>query len=269
MHALIAPSAVLAAALALCAPSWAASSSPWHRAHGADIRLVVAAPSAGQGELRGALEIRLQPGWKTYWLDPGDAGVPPTVSVAGSTNGTDARLLFPAPTRFEDRYASWAGYGAPVAFALVIDLDDAHAETRLAIDVFLGICEDVCIPVQARFELDPGEDGFDPQAEMVVEMAFASLPEAESEGFRAEVVGEEEAGVAVALALPDGAEPLDLFVAGTAGRSFGAPWRSDIDGVPAYVVPYNAPPAPGGRERAFYTLVTTAGSVSGELLLGR
>src|SRR4030095_16932798 len=38
-----------------------------------------------------ALHIVLQPGWKTYWRSPGDAGYPLMVDVTGSTNVAGAK----------------------------------------------------------------------------------------------------------------------------------------------------------------------------------
>ena len=49
-------------------------------------------PTAG---CTGVLDIDLKPGWKTYWRDPGDAGVPPQLDVSASTNVAGAELRFP------------------------------------------------------------------------------------------------------------------------------------------------------------------------------
>src|SRR5688572_22967861 len=54
----------------------------------------------GTGDLAAiplALHIVLQPGWKTYWRSPGDAGYPPQIDVAGSTNAARAELMWPVP----------------------------------------------------------------------------------------------------------------------------------------------------------------------------
>ncbi|HEX8828430.1 MAG TPA: hypothetical protein VF778_09975, partial [Xanthobacteraceae bacterium] len=33
--------------------------------------------------LHAGIEIKLDPGWKTYWRDPGDSGAPPTFDFSG------------------------------------------------------------------------------------------------------------------------------------------------------------------------------------------
>ena len=97
------------------------------------------------------LEIDLKPGWKTYWRDPGDAGVPPTLDASASSNIASAELSFPAPHRFDDGFAIWAGYKEPVSLPVAFTLTDARQPATIDAKVFLGICETICIPVQATF----------------------------------------------------------------------------------------------------------------------
>src|ERR1700727_970436 len=52
--------------------------------------------------LRAGVEIKLDPGWKTYWRDPGDSGVPPTLDFSGSDNVKSVTVLWPAPELFPD-----------------------------------------------------------------------------------------------------------------------------------------------------------------------
>src|SRR3954453_13341134 len=82
------PRPLLAAALLLfatAAPALA-SSSAWYDADGGSIRLLTSGAPAERGVVQGALQIDLKPGWKPYWLDPGDAGVPPSLDASASRN---------------------------------------------------------------------------------------------------------------------------------------------------------------------------------------
>ncbi|RUX21351.1 hypothetical protein EOA27_06205, partial [Mesorhizobium sp. M2A.F.Ca.ET.037.01.1.1] len=63
-----------------------ASSSIWYNSEGGKVRLVTTGKPDEAGKIRGVLDIALKPGWKTYWRDPGDAGVPPQLDISGSTN---------------------------------------------------------------------------------------------------------------------------------------------------------------------------------------
>src|SRR6202000_2318456 len=67
-----------------------------------EARLVSAV--TGGGDLAAiplGLELRLQPGWKTYWRSPGDAAFPLTIDFQGSRNLAGADLAWPLPHRFQ------------------------------------------------------------------------------------------------------------------------------------------------------------------------
>src|SRR3954470_19748409 len=57
------------------APAQAAV-GPWISDGKARIRLLAAGIDAS-GQLRGGVEIALDPGWHTYWRSPGDSGIAP------------------------------------------------------------------------------------------------------------------------------------------------------------------------------------------------
>ena len=46
------------------------------------------------------LSIKLEPGWKIFWRNPGDAGLPPRLNLLEAENFKNSKLLFPAPRRF-------------------------------------------------------------------------------------------------------------------------------------------------------------------------
>ncbi|MEG4641374.1 protein-disulfide reductase DsbD domain-containing protein, partial [Paracoccus sp. APAP_BH8] len=47
--------------------------------------------ATAEGHRMTALHLRLEPGWKTYWRSPGDAGVPPRFDWAASRNLAEVR----------------------------------------------------------------------------------------------------------------------------------------------------------------------------------
>src|SRR5262249_53989636 len=64
----------------------AADASSWDEGAHAGVRLVAGNRPVGDAALRAGVEIRLAPGWKTYWRYPGDSGVPPRFDFAQSQN---------------------------------------------------------------------------------------------------------------------------------------------------------------------------------------
>src|SRR6187200_1759348 len=78
----------------------AQDSSPWQRDGHSAVRLL--AGSRSGAVLLGGIAFQLQSGWKTYWRNPGDSGVPPRFDFSKSDNVEAVTILWPAPTRFPD-----------------------------------------------------------------------------------------------------------------------------------------------------------------------
>ncbi|MDF1776720.1 MAG: protein-disulfide reductase DsbD family protein [Rhizobiaceae bacterium] len=202
-----------------------AASSAWSETEGGRIRITALEPSE-DGSIRAVLDVDLLPGWKTYWRDPGEAGVPPSLEFDGSTNIKDAVIHFPAPERIKDDYSTWAGYTYPVAFPLTLSQDNAGTASTLEANVFLGLCQSICIPFQTSFvvTIDPKTpaNAFEKR---LVHKAFMALPEQPGKGFDivSAALDKDDARLTLAIALPDGAKEAELFVTGPAGWYFETP----------------------------------------------
>src|ERR1700724_4458772 len=92
------------AVLAGPAAARAQDASPWDKQPHGEARLIAGSvmKAADATYLHAGVEIRLDAGWKTYWREPGDSGVPPTFDFAGSDNVKSVTVLWPAPERFPD-----------------------------------------------------------------------------------------------------------------------------------------------------------------------
>src|SRR5271163_5124622 len=97
-------STLVAVAFCLPAGAHAQDASDWDTQPHTAARLIAGSPIkiAGAAFLRAGVEIRLDPGWKTYWRDPGDSGVPPSFDFSGSENVKSVSVEWPAPERFAD-----------------------------------------------------------------------------------------------------------------------------------------------------------------------
>ena len=98
-----------------------------------------------------ALRIRLAQGWKTYWRAPGESGIPPGFQWVGSDNLQGVRLLWPVPEVFDSAGMQTIGYHdeliLPIVFFPKADGQEITLEGRVA----LGVCKDVCMPMEANF----------------------------------------------------------------------------------------------------------------------
>lgn len=244
-----------------------AASSDWHRVQGGAIRLVTEDAPDADGILRGALEIKLNPGWKTYWIDPGSSGVPPTLDIEIGGQTVTTELEFPAPQRFDDGYTQWAGYDRSVALAVTLDLPETSSNPQnVEARAFLGLCETICIPVQASFSLKlDARTVLDDMR--VVAAAFGDLPGPVRSGFEAVVKEAGADGIVVEAHVPSGVEALDFYLAGTDKLMLGTPVLVDGDTVTTFSVPIERRNKAVSGETLLYTLTTSAGAVTGHLTL--
>lgn len=243
-----------------------ASSSAWHDGQGGRVRIVTSGTPDQAGQIHGALEIALDPGWKTYWRDPGDSGVPPQIDIGASTNVTGAELAFPAPSHHDDGYGEWAGYDRSVSFPVIFSVAAPKDKSIIEADIFLGICQTICIPVQARLTVDPAADPDNEDDAAHVRAARAALPGPARPGFEARPLPGDHETLNVEAAAPGEPASIDLFIAGGKDYMFGAPVRAEQDGKVTFSIPIldrpTTTPAEGGLH---YTLTGPAGAVSGLL----
>lgn len=161
--------------LALASQPAFAVIGPWVSTDKVRVRLVAASPVA-DGALDGAIEIELAPGWKTYWRSPGDAGVPPRFDFSGSTNAKADTIEFPAPERYDDGYAASNVYHNRVLLPVRFVVPDSSSPVTLDVTMDIGVCEEICIPVNLRALLPVPVGAGDPAATELVAMARAALP---------------------------------------------------------------------------------------------
>ncbi|HXW27939.1 MAG TPA: protein-disulfide reductase DsbD domain-containing protein [Xanthobacteraceae bacterium] len=121
--------------------------SPWDGSQHAAIRLIAAGPSpAPTAMLRAGLELRLAPGWRTYWRYPGDAGVPPRFDFSGSQNAAQVTVLWPAPRELSEGDTRSIGYSDDVILPLRIVPRDLNKPVALLLKVDYAVCGQLCIP---------------------------------------------------------------------------------------------------------------------------
>jgi len=152
--------AVLVLGAGTASPAGAADASPWDGGTRSAVRLIAGTPTNNGGKkvLRGGIEIRLDPGWKTYWRYPGDSGVPPRFSFTRSENLESVRIAWPAPKRLDGPEDTSIGYVGDVIFPLRILPRDPARPVLLRFDVDYAICQNLCIPADGRAELLLGEE---------------------------------------------------------------------------------------------------------------
>ena len=153
------PVVTLMAVSAFSVSVWA---SGWQEAPHSRARLLAAgqvstARLAGRAHwpapaLMAGLEIRLDPGWKTYWRTPGD-GIAPQFDWSGSQNAAATRVLWPVPQHFRDAAGAYNGYRDRVVLPVLVAPKRPGAPISLDLSLEYAVCKDICIPVRKRLSL--------------------------------------------------------------------------------------------------------------------
>jgi DsbC/DsbD-like thiol-disulfide interchange protein len=218
----------------------AADASTWDGDARSAVRLIAGAADQGDGTLlRAGLEIRLAPGWKTYWRYPGDAGVPPRFDLAHSSNVKSTTLSWPAPQRFSDGGSQSIGYDGDVIFPVRIVPQDPARPVVLRLKLDYAICEKLCVPAEGSVELSLAPASTAAANESALAAAEARVPKPATIGDKASFAvramrqepGTRLARVVIDVAAPNGAS-VDLFAEGPTPE-WALPLPAPVAGAPA------------------------------------
>lgn len=131
------------------------------------------------GEHIAALHLTLAEGWKTYWRAPGDAGIPPLFDWSQSRNLRAAMPVWPTPVVFSQNGMRSIGYKRDLVLPLRVTPDRAGREIRLDARLQIGICNDICVPVDLTVT-GALPDGGRPDPRIVSALADIPVPAAEA-----------------------------------------------------------------------------------------
>jgi DsbC/DsbD-like thiol-disulfide interchange protein len=240
--------------LSVGAQARAQDSSPWVKDGHSAVRLL--AGSRSGAVLLGGIAFQLQPGWHTYWRNPGDSGVPPRIDFSKSENIEAVTILWPAPTKFADGAGGTSlGYQKQVVLPLRIVAKNADKPVTLRADINYAVCEKLCIPVEASAEL--AFTSVASTEDSALSAALDTVPKPATIGDPnpltiRDVKRDGKNGVLVDVAAPDSAE-VNLFVEGPTPDwalpvpkllEHGPPgvkrFAFDLDGLPPGAIPDGA-----------------------------
>ena len=150
--------ALLTAALGISA-IMTARAEPVDGGH-ARVDLISERETATPGEtLWLGLSFEMDPNWHIYWLNAGDAGIPPSISWKEETSLDTAAFgdfSWPLPELIpvvEDEIMDY-GYSGTVVLPFPVTIpSDADDAVRLSAAVDYLICEEICIPESVELEL--------------------------------------------------------------------------------------------------------------------
>lgn len=106
------------------------------------------------GSQMAALRFEMADGWKTYWRAPGEAGIPPRFNWDGSRNLAAVEVLWPTPHQTTTNGLRTLGYSHELILPLRLTPAQAGKAITLAADLEIGICNDVCVPLETSVSLE-------------------------------------------------------------------------------------------------------------------
>lgn len=173
----------LSAAMMLPISDAHTASSEWQEEEGARVRVVTQSIPDENGVIKAIVEVDLEPGWKTYWREPGSSGIPPLFNFSNSQNVEDVKIHYPVPSMISDETGSYAGYKKSLAFPIDLKTKDTNGATHLQADIFLGVCNKICVPISANIDLDLKEFQTSTEQNLLIENAHFNLPTKPAQDF--------------------------------------------------------------------------------------
>jgi DsbC/DsbD-like thiol-disulfide interchange protein len=233
------------------------------------VRLIAGSSARGSGApLRAGIEIRLAPGWHTYWRYPGDAGVPPRFDFAGSQNVKAVDVRWPVPQRLPEEAVTVIGYTGNVILPLTIVPQDRAKPVMLRLKLDYAVCEKLCIPAEGKAELMLGGGPSSQEAALVAAEARVPKKTALGEGAPLAIIsvrrenGSPRPRVVVDVAAPAGAA-VALFAEGPSPE-WALPVPAAVAGAGAgiqrFAFELDGAPSGQGYDGIAITLTASAGN---------
>ncbi len=251
----------LLAILALAAPGtgWAEAGS-WVKSGPVEARLV--ASMQGVGDLATVplgMEVRLEPGWKTYWRTPGDAGFAPRLDWSESRNLKGAELSYPAPHRFTVLGFETAGYDAEVLFPIAATPAEPGKPLDLALKAELLVCSTICVPetVALTLSIPEGPAAPGPSANDIARAQALVPGDGRASGLSVTAVRGQGAALEVEVTAREPMVAPDVFVETEPPVTFAAPKSRFLDGDRRVILRMDATDPPPGLDLAGRAMVLT------------
>lgn len=133
--------------------STAAAESPGK----ASARWLAASATVEPGQqIQTAIRLVHDAPWHTYWINPGESGIPTAVEWKLPPGWKSSGLLWPVPIRFRTSGLAGFGYEGVTWFPVVLTaphdfIGEAHLSATLS---WLACSEQGCIPGEAELQLD-------------------------------------------------------------------------------------------------------------------
>lgn len=119
------------------------------------VSAVTGVPAAG-GKISLALHQRMQPGWHTYWRNPGESGEPTNIAWTAPPGFAVSDIFWPHPERIPFGGLANYGYSDEVLLRVEVTVPPGlkpGENVTFKGDVAWLVCKDICIPEKGALDL--------------------------------------------------------------------------------------------------------------------
>ncbi|MCX7741823.1 MAG: protein-disulfide reductase DsbD family protein [Tepidimonas sp.] len=205
------------------------------RTEHAQVQLLAHAPqgvAAGRTLWLG-LRLEHEPGWHTYWLNPGDSGLPIELNWTLPAGVQAGAIQWPTPRKFPLGELANYGYDGTVLLPVPVQLPPDWQGARLPVQLHATwlICRRECVPEEATLRLELPTSAPLTQHAAAFEAAWAAAPRTLPQA-RAELRVDAEGLHVRATGLPADwrGQPLEFFPETGNLIAPGAAWTQRWDG---------------------------------------
>ena len=132
-----------------------AAATAWQQADHLQVRLISELETLSpKGTFHLGVEFKPEEHWHVYWRNPGDSGMPISVSWELPTGLTALKTLWPIPAKIPFGHLTNYGYEGPLVLPVRFK-GDALASNGVTVKAQVSwlVCKDTCVPGSASFEL--------------------------------------------------------------------------------------------------------------------
>lgn len=158
-----------------------AGNNDWYQNTYSKIRIITSEVSNGLTYI--GVEVLLDDNTYTYWSNPGDSGIEPSIIIK-NLYINDYSINWPTPKLLKDEFGTNYIYEDAVLIPIELSLENYKYGEDIVLDMNFGICNLVCIPINQTivFQLDEKQRNDSKIRYKLIHNALKNIPKYRSDG---------------------------------------------------------------------------------------
>ena len=100
------------------------------------------------------ISINLNEGWYSYWRHAGEIGLPTVIYFEYQPSLKGHKVYWPKPTVKDSKFGISFIYKENVTIPVLLHLSQKDLPLSLILNLEIGVCKDICIPIRKRIKID-------------------------------------------------------------------------------------------------------------------